>query len=331
MIISFKKPNGSDSPSVKVEESKSVEITGNGLTDVQPSEGFDAMKAVKVNTNVPQKIPLGGLKFGNANLDHFTPDYFDATGDNAPTDLTYMFGSATKTTPASLSLSSWDLSKATTVQNMFRSADIQSIDLSNKSLANAITVTNMFSSCKAVSIDLRNLLFNESITDLSNLFRNCTNLKTLNLSPYMMPYTVQNVSYMFYNCSSITTLNLSVWSFDNVLNIQNCFYNCHSLVSLNISNWNMAYIDSEGISGAFSDCTALENLSISTMPDYNVNFKNLGFDTCTALTRESLVNILNALPTTTQTGATITVGSANIAKLTEQDKAIATAKNWAIA
>jgi hypothetical protein len=50
----------------------------------------------------------------------------------------------------------------------------------------------------------------------------------------------------------------------------------------------------------------------------------------TQYTKESLVEILNNLATVT-VSRTLTMGSTNLAKLTDEDKAIATAKGWTLA
>ena len=50
----------------------------------------------------------------------------------------------------------------------------------------------------------------------------------------------------------------------------------------------------------------------------------------TLYTRDALVEILNNLATVTSS-RTLTMGSTNLAKLTEDDKAIATAKGWTLA
>ena len=54
-------------------------------------------------------------------------------------------------------------------------------------------------------------------------------------------------------------------------------------------------------------------------------------DTCTALTVDSLVSVLNALQQLDEgTSYTCTIGSDNLAKLSDQQKAIATNKGWTL-
>ena len=77
----------------------------------------------------------------------------------------------------------------------------------------------------------------------------------------------------------------------------------------------------------FSDCYSLQDLTIYNLP--NINLYNLGFDTCTSLTLSSLQNIINALPTTTS-GYKCTLGTTNLAKLSNTDIQIATDKGWTL-
>jgi hypothetical protein len=57
---------------------------------------------------------------------------------------------------------------------------------------------------------------------------------------------------------------------------------------------------------------------------------NHGYNECLKLTHQSLLNILNTLPTVTAS-RTITLGPTNILKLTDEEIAIATAKGWTVA
>lgn len=60
------------------------------------------------------------------------------------------------------------------------------------------------------------------------------------------------------------------------------------------------------------------------------NFKaSLDLHYCTNLTHDSLMIIINGLQTVT--GKTLTLGTENIAKLTDAEKQIATDKGWTLA
>ena len=111
---------------------------------------------------------------------------------------------------------------------------------------------------------------------------------------YESTSNVTNMSDMFSNCSRLK----SVPSFDasNVTSMSDMFYNCSSLEEIHMIN----------IKASFD------------------------IRTSTKFTREALVEILGNLANVGST-RTLTMGSANLAKLTDEDKKIATDKGWTLA
>lgn len=164
-----------------------------------------------------------------------------------------------------------------------------------------------------------------NVTTMNSMFRGCTKLKYV---PYYNTSKVTNMYGMFDSCSGLTSLNLSNWDVSKVTNITNMFYGCKSLTSLNLSNWNMSKARTN--TGIFSTCTSLINLYMdgATLP--NINLKYLSLDTCTALSVDSLVSILNALPTTTNSSYGLKIGATNLTKLSDEQVAIGTNKGWTI-
>ena len=79
----------------------------------------------------------------------------------------------------------------------------------------------------------------------------------------------------------------------------------------------------------FESATNLTNLTISGVIANN----GLNVSNCTKLTHESLLSIINALKdfAGTTTTKTVTLGATNLDKLTDEEKAIAAAKNWTLA
>lgn len=107
------------------------------------------------------------------------------------------------------------------------------------------------------------------------------------------------------------------------------FYNAQKLVT--------AYLpDLSGVTNvdyAFDFCYALENLYIDgSLPDISLAglFKRGSTSACDALSHDSLIRIIDALPTTTS-GYTLGIGSTNINKLSAAEQAVATAKGWTLA
>ena len=79
----------------------------------------------------------------------------------------------------------------------------------------------------------------------------------------------------------------------------------------------------------FNGCTSLTDLNMNGAILPKINLNRWGLDSCTALTVDSLVSVLNALPQLDEgTSYTCTIGSTNLAKLSDEQKAIATNKGY---
>lgn len=79
----------------------------------------------------------------------------------------------------------------------------------------------------------------------------------------------------------------------------------------------------------FYKCTALETLEIYNIANGTIQGPYDGFTYCTKLTVDSLMNIINALPVTTNR-RTLGLGTTNLSKLSEEQIAIATNKGWTL-
>ena len=108
---------------------------------------------------------------------------------------------------------------------------------------------------------------------------------------------ITNLGYCFQNCASLTSLTLPDGFGQNATIMGNCFYNCKALTT------------------------------ITGNPNFKVSFNLLS---STELTHDSLMVIINGLQTVTET-QTLTLGSTNLAKLTDAEKKVATDKGWTLA
>ena len=108
---------------------------------------------------------------------------------------------------------------------------------------------------------------------------------------------------------------ISTYAFHNCINLQTIDKLIISSKCQSFTNW-------------FSNCTALENLTIEgtiSADGFNVSWSNL-------LTVNSLNSIIGALFDYAGSGKTYTctLGTTNLAKLTDAEKAIATQKGWTL-
>ena len=149
------------------------------------------------------------------------------------------------------------------------------------------------------------------------LFYNCVNLTSVTI-----PDTVTVVDHnSFRGCSSLTSVTIP----DGVVNIGSAaFYGCSSLTTINIPS----SVTTIGSTSIFQNCTNLENVTLGK--GFNAN--GLDLSASTLYSKEILGKMLyNLADRTGQTAYTITIGSTNIAKLSESMIAIATEKNWTLA
>lgn len=85
-----------------------------------------------------------------------------------------------------------------------------------------------------------------------------------------------------------------------------------------------------------SECTNVTNAFLATTSLEEIEFEpltipiSISFSTCTKLTHQSLMSIINGLAVVEAT-QTLTLGTTNLAKLTDEEKAIATEKGWSLA
>ena len=165
-----------------------------------------------------------------------------------------------------------------------------------------------------------------SIDNLNNLFYNCTSLSSLTL-PDGFGRTAVNIGACFAGCKSLTSLTLPDGFGQNaqhfVWNFVGCFQNCKKLESLHLPSGFGR--NASGLQNCFNECPSLTTIT------GNPNFKvSLNLSPCSKLTHDSIMVIINGLQTVTTT-QTLTLGSTNLAKLTEADKKIATDKGWTLA
>ena len=148
--------------------------------------------------------------------------------------------------------------------------------------------------------------------------------------------------YAWYNCSSLKSfpmLNLGKGT-----NFMDAWYNCSSLTEFpmldlhNGTNFNSAWNGCSSLTdfaqvdlssgtnfgGAWNRCSNLTNLG-----GFGVIKENFDLSPCTKLTVESLMNVINQAATVT--GKTMTLGSTNLAKLSDEQKSVATSKGWTLA
>lgn len=179
-----------------------------------------------------------------------------------------------------------------------------------------------------------------NVTNMSTMFRDCSALQSLDLSGFNTS-NVTNMNAMLRGCSSLQSLDLSSFNTANVTDMSYMFNRCSSLQSLDLTSFNTANVTN--ISWLFELDGHLQTLvggmSYEDVVSDNISvFKGLNISTAntrlqdTQIDRASIRAIINGLADRTgQSALTLTIGATLIAKLSAEDIAVATSKNWTIA
>ncbi len=213
-----------------------------------------------------------------------------------------------------------DTSKMTTFAYMFADSYFDELDLSGFDTGNVTNMRSMFDYCKNLTkVDLSGL-DTSNVETMENLFYQCSNLTEAILNNSNTS-KVSRMANMFGYCPNLTVLDLSSFDTSKVTTMANMFIRCKKLIEI---KGILDVIKVTSMSGAFSECVELIEVKIK-----NLNCANLNLSACTKLSYSSLIYLINNL-VASDTVKTITLGSTNLAKLTDEEKAIAINKNWTL-
>lgn len=157
--------------------------------------------------------------------------------------------------------------------------------------------------------------------------------------------------YTFYKCSSLRSPKIPEGFGINSATVEGCFYGCSFFSTLTLPD-GFGY-SASSVAYCFSGCTSMKTLNLPPTRRFGMaasiahtllygctNLETItgsfgltvSFDmsSCTKLTHDSLMNVIDGLRTVTG-NKTLTLGATNLAKLTDEEKAVATAKGWTLA
>ena len=200
-------------------------------------------------------------------------------------------------------------------------------------------VSDLFKENKRL-ISMPNLInFNSEYS--AGMFNACTNINEIDFTSY---YDYVNAGAFAYNCNSVRHIKITGNYLSNVYNafngcklvtninvpklgnnvntIYQCFNNCYNLQET--PNWDLSNVTTT--TNAFKYCYSLVKFNMYGM---KVSFS---LSDSTLLSESELVKIFNNLADLTNSSSqTLTLGTTLLAKLTDEEKAIATNKNWTLA
>lgn len=207
-------------------------------------------------------------------------------------------------------LSNLDTSNVISMESMFEYSSISTLDVSNFDTRNVTTMKGMFSYASSLtSLDISN--FDTSkVTEIDKMFSNNKKLTSLKL-PSINGKLIKTLNTVFYDTRELVTLNLGHWDLSNVSEMSSPFYNMSKLENFTFP-LNL---------GAGFDTSMAANHS----------FCKIDLSKSTLLTHDSLMSVINNIYDIASKGCkvqTLSIGSTNLSKLTEDEIAIATNKGW---
>lgn len=204
-----------------------------------------------------------------------------------------------------------DMSNALFVDSMYEGTKISHI--SGLTLPQVVTASMMFCGCDdlidARDINMPNVIYAEG------LFRECKNLTSLS---NLNIQNAKRIGSMFNRCSKLESI--PKMNVPNATHAGGMFYLCKNLTT--VSGLSMPNVTD--VSYMFYNCTGL-----TTITNFSGLKVSIDFSTCTGLTHDSIMVVINGLETVTTTQS-LTLGSTNLAKLTDDEKKIATDKGWTL-
>lgn len=226
------------------------------------------------------------------------------------TNMNSMFSGCEKIT----TIPKLDTSRVTDMQRMFEICD-ELVSIPSLDTANATDMSNMFYGCyKLESVPTLNT---SKATNTRAMFTDCSELKTI---PSLDTSKVTDMWAMFSGCKNLETVPLTNTS--RVKYMSSAFSGCAKLKiipELDVGN----VIDdrySDAFEGIFGGCVSLEQILLKNIG------KTINISASTKYTTEALVTVLNNLKTVS--GQTLIMGDINLAKLSDEQKAIALNKGW---
>jgi len=138
---------------------------------------------------------------------------------------------------------------------------IDNLEIKLKGIMNITNMSDMFYECSSLlSLPDISKWNTNNVTNMSSLFYGCKSLSSLPDISKWNTNNVKDMSFLFYKCSSLLSLpDISKWNTNNVTNMSFMFSLCSSLSSLpDISKWNTN--NAKDMSCMFSECKKSLNI-----------------------------------------------------------------------
>ena len=130
------------------------------------------------------------------------------------------------------------------------------------------------------SIEGIEYLNTSQVTDMHNMFSECSHLQTTDFSGFDTR-KVKDMSYMFHNCGSLKSLDISNFNTSEVTDMRGMFESCIGLTSLDLSHLNTSKVSV--MASMFQSCINLLSVNLSGWDTRNVINMTRMFKRCHSL------------------------------------------------
>ena len=277
-------------------------------------QGCSSLTSLDLSSwDVSQCTNMSGMFKGCSSLTSLDLSSFNTSN---VTDMSRMFQECKLLD--SLDLSSWDVSKVENFSFMFNNTCIKSINLSNWDMSKfdskmpyrktrvdmfsnnvcletvnvsnwklpTDSLTHFFYGCPARKIVGLETWNTSTITDMSFMFMQCSNLTEFDVSHFNTS-NVTTMDRMFYGCGNTVNydgmreLDLSSWNVSKVKSMYYMFNDCSNLRTINTTGWNVSNVESMG--GMFRNCKNLQTFDMSNWNIQQILSSDSMFENCEAL------------------------------------------------
>lgn len=299
-------PVGGGGSNIETEE---LSVSENGTYEAGKDKAYSKVTVKVTEPLGTVKIAETGTKFAYSSFSE-VPEWADFEG---VTDMNKMFYACQNLS----TIPEIDSSKVTDMTLMF--AECKNITaIPNIDTSMVVYGNGMFRNCSSLtSIPHLNT---GQLSALDEMFYGCSSLISIPQIDTSQAYSMYET---FYGCTSLTTIpQLDLTKCSGWDGLNSTFYNCIKLQS--VPEWDVSNV--KNMFNIFYGCKSLTNLGGFVGLQIALNLSP-----CSGLTSEAIMNVINKAADVTASPKTLTLGSTNIAKLTEAQIAVATNKGWTLA
>ena len=246
------------------------------------------------------------------------------------TDISSLFNNCRKLTSVDF-IKNWDFSNVTNMSSCFSGcSSLKTLDLSNWDVSNVTNFLYMFSKCTSLQYPPITTFGNAKKPDTSISYGQIYEQTTFAVDNSIEWKIVGacNLYRAFVQNNNVSQFN-AVWETDKAVSMEGLFCETKNKVT-SLKTFNLTSCGSTIFKGYFfGGVGSQENRALTTLECTGTQSYSLNLSLYPNLSKESLLNIIDCLCTTTET-LNLALGSANLAKLTSSEIQIATDKGWTV-